>query len=145
MTSPDGARAPQSTPVTGSVSVDLAFAEPDLFRLRAEVAAHVAMVGDEDLIHRVLIVSSELATNAVRHGGGSGRLRLWTDGQVLVCEVSDTGAGITDPNPGADRPDPMARGGRGIWFARQLADRFDLITGASGTTATASFRLGSRA
>lgn len=136
---PGGASA---GPVPASeVSVDLAFGEADLFRLRAEVTAHAGVVAEEDLVHRVLIVSSELATNAIRHGGGSGRLRLWSTDHALVCQVIDKGAGITDPHAGEVRPDPLSRGGRGIWFCRQLADEFDVVTGSSGTIATATFQL----
>ena len=99
MTSPDSARAPQSVPVTvlvsGSIRLRRAGSVPTAGR--GGRPCRRATAGDED---RSTAYSSELATNAVRHGGGSGRLRLWTDDQVLVCEVSDTGAGITDPNPG---------------------------------------------
>ncbi|WP_430285336.1 ATP-binding protein, partial [Salmonella enterica] len=36
----------------------------------------------------------EVITNAVRHGGGAGRIRLWRDGPQLHCQVIDSGAGI---------------------------------------------------
>ena len=144
MTTPDHTADPrvqqETAPAAASLAVDIAFTEPDLFRLRAEVAAHTGTVGDDDLVHRALIVTSELATNVVRHGGGAGRLRLWTADQTVVVEVSDRGHGIVQANPGMERPDPMARGGRGIWFCRQLAEEFAISTGPAGTTATAGFR-----
>ena len=36
---------------------------------------------------------NEVMTNAVRHGGGGGELRLWGE-DVLVCEISDRGRGF---------------------------------------------------
>lgn len=56
-----------------------------------------------ELIDFTLVVS-ELATNSVRHGGGSGILRLWREGPYAVCEVRDRGV-ITDPLVGLRRPD----------------------------------------
>lgn len=63
----------------------------------------------------------ELATNSVRHGGGDGELRIWTDGGSLVCEVSDRGR-ITAPLAGRLPPDPDAGGGAGRWVVNQLCD-----------------------
>ncbi|GAB3969808.1 hypothetical protein GCM10027615_24820 [Plantactinospora veratri] len=51
-----------------------------------------------------VLAVNELMTNAVRHGGGQGWLRLWRTGEILYCLVSDTGAGI-----GADRLDDRRR------------------------------------
>ncbi|GAA2149300.1 ATP-binding protein [Glycomyces algeriensis] len=42
------------------------------------------------------IAVTELVTNSVLHGGGSGLLRIWTEHDQLVCEVSDAGH-ISDP------------------------------------------------
>src|SRR2546429_7152616 len=42
------------------------------------MAAHAGRLGaSQVIIERLLIVAGELATNAVRHGGGTGRVRLW--------------------------------------------------------------------
>ncbi len=144
MTSPDRSPGPGPGryPGAAQVAIDTSFAEPDLHRLRQEVSAHTAEVGDENLINRVLIVISELASNAIRHGGGGGRLRLWTEDRAIICQVVDHGRGITDIDPGARRPDPHSRGGRGIWLCRQLSDEFWLDTGTNGPTATARFDLG---
>jgi anti-sigma regulatory factor (Ser/Thr protein kinase)/ribosomal protein S18 acetylase RimI-like enzyme len=107
--------------------VDRSFSADDLYALRAEVAAHASALGaDRSQLERMLIVASELATNAVRHGGGSGRLILWRDGRLLRCRVSDRGPGLADAEVGRTAPDPTASGGRGLWLCRQLADSLEI-------------------
>ena len=54
----------------------------------------------------------EIATNSVRHGGGSGRFRVWTEPDAVRCEVADAGH-IADPLVGRVAPDLTAEGGRG--------------------------------
>jgi anti-sigma regulatory factor (Ser/Thr protein kinase) len=97
----------------------------------------------EQNISGLLIVATELATNAIRHGGGTGRLRLWRTDNTLHLQVSDDGPGITDPYLAGTRPVPLtAVGGRGLWIVRQLCDDLHVATTA-GTTMTASFHLSS--
>src|SRR4030095_6148199 len=107
--------------------IDRSFSADDLYALRAEVAAHVSArgAGRGDL-ERVLIVASELATNAIRHGGGSGQLTLWWDGHLVHCRVSDRGPGLADAAAGCTPPDLSAPGGRGLWLCRVLSDRLEL-------------------
>src|ERR1700760_3343521 len=63
-----------------------------LFALRAAVSAHAAAAGlTGNRLYDVVTVAHELAANAVRHGAGHGRLRLWVRDGVLHCEVSDDG------------------------------------------------------
>ncbi|MEE6262668.1 ATP-binding protein [Plantactinospora sonchi] len=75
---------------------------------------------------------NEAMTNAVRHGGGRGELRLWRD-RELVCEVRDNGPGLSaaPPIPHA-RPQPSANGGMGLWLARQLADSMEVDSDLDG-------------
>ena len=129
------ARSQPSVPAEG-VSLDLPFDSDGLYAVRSSVAAHAGHLGaSTQVVQRVLIVASELATNVVRHGGGRGRLRLWvTDGR-LQCEVSDSGRGLADIMAGTDRPAPTAPGGRGLWISRQLVDEFTIESGPNGTTA----------
>ncbi|MFU8854336.1 ATP-binding protein [Micromonospora sp. SL1-18] len=81
----------------------------------------------------------ELVTNAVRHGGGSGHLDLRQVDDVLVCEVTDHGAG-TDALP-VDLPPAHVPGGRGLWLAHQLTGALMLTRRPDGITATVSVRL----
>jgi anti-sigma regulatory factor (Ser/Thr protein kinase) len=114
--------------------VDHRFDADGLYALRAELAAHADQLGatPQD-INNLLIVASELATNAIRHGGGSGRLRMWRDGSSLRCAVTDQGPGMVDPEAGTRPPEPRAVGGRGLWIARQLCSDMSIATGSAGT------------
>jgi anti-sigma regulatory factor (Ser/Thr protein kinase) len=64
---------------------------------------------------------SEVATNSIRYGGGTGTLAFWREDGALVCDLRDSGV-ISDPLAGWVRPDPDRLGGRGLWFVRQLCD-----------------------
>jgi anti-sigma regulatory factor (Ser/Thr protein kinase) len=68
---------------------------------------------------------SEVATNSIRYGGGSGTLRLWAQDAALVCELHDAGV-ITDPLAGRVRPARTELGGRGLWFVNQLCDLVEI-------------------
>ena len=88
-----------------------------------------------------VVAVNELLTNAVRHGGGSGRVELWREDGSVVCEVIDQGDGLAVPRP--DRPDRPAvdePGGWGLWLAEELTDSFELDTGRGGTTVRVSSR-----
>jgi anti-anti-sigma factor len=143
----------------GAPILDQAFDEGSLYALRAAVAAHVTQAGlargrAEDLV----IAVHELAANAVRHGAGHGRLRIWKSDQALLCEVSDDGVppagddGVPPPAgddgvpPAGDDGDPAAQWrtepGHGLSLVRQVADRASVTSGPDGTLATISFALG---
>jgi anti-sigma regulatory factor (Ser/Thr protein kinase) len=128
--------------VPEAVAVDHQFDADGLYTLRAALAAHADHLGaDPDQVERLLIVGGELATNAIRHGGGTGRLRLWRDGGMLRCQISDHGPGMTDPTAGTHPPAPTAMGGRGLWITRQLCQDLTIDTGPQGTTITAAIPL----
>ncbi|GLI02546.1 ATP-binding protein [Phytohabitans aurantiacus] len=125
-------------PLDAAVDVDQTFDADGLYALRATLAAHASALGapDEQVEH-LLIVAVELATNAIRHGGGSGRLRLWRDNGHLYCQVSDRGPGIPDATVGRTPPDPTRLdGGRGMWICRNLAARIVIDRGPGGRGAT---------
>ena len=112
--------------------------------LRHAVAAYAEASGlaGQRLEDFVLAVN-ELITNAVRHGGGQGWLRLWREDHTVRCEVSDSGGGIAASQLGdRDRPPPNTTGGRGLWLARQLSDDMVVNTDATGTTIQISTAVG---
>lgn len=123
------------------VSLDQPFDLDGLVALRSAVAAHADRLGlPAGRIPELVLVAHELASNAVRHGGGTGRVRIWRDDDTVVCEISDTGPGLPAP-PSDDygRPAVDALGGRGLWLAFHLCDEFTVKSGGSGTVATAAF------
>ena len=121
--------------------LDQAFDAGGLPALRSAVAAYAAELGAGRRVDDVVLIAHELASNAVRHGGGLGRLRLWRDDFRLLCRVSDSGPGLADgATAGAELPAPQTPGGRGLWIARRLAAvRID--TGPTGTVITAAIPL----
>jgi anti-sigma regulatory factor (Ser/Thr protein kinase) len=81
-----------------------------------------------------VLAVNEIMTNAVRHGGGSGRLRLWRTAAGLVCEISDEGPGAPmSIFNGHELPPMSATGGRGLWLARHLCDSMEVESGSGGT------------
>jgi anti-sigma regulatory factor (Ser/Thr protein kinase) len=122
--------------------VDQPFDADGLYSLRAALAAHGSRLGvPSTTLERLLIVAGELATNAVRHGGGGGRLRLWRASTELRCQISDEGPGIAEPAVGYQPPSPMATSGRGMWICRQLCDDLIIDSDGRGTVVTAVLRL----
>jgi anti-sigma regulatory factor (Ser/Thr protein kinase) len=86
----------------------------------------------ERKIADAVLGANELATNSIRHGGGAGILRLWIDGNTVVCEIRDAGH-IDDPLVGRIRPHTNQFGGRGMWLANQLCDLVQIRSSVAGT------------
>lgn len=111
----------------------LPFAGAELPLVRETVTRRAAQAGIE--AHRaadLVLAIHELATNSVRHGGGTGVLRVWEDALSLACEVSDAGH-IDDPLAGRRHPPLSSEGGRGLWLANQLGDLVQLRSSPAGT------------
>ena len=137
----------------GLVPLDQAFDASSLYALRAAVAAHATAAGlGTSQVYDVTAVAHELAANAVVHGAGHGRLRLWAADGFLYCQVSDDGrdgttghaaapAGDGTAQPGDGAAPWPAEHGHGLWLARQVAEHVGIGHGPSGTTATARFPL----
>jgi anti-sigma regulatory factor (Ser/Thr protein kinase) len=128
----------------GFTPLDQAFDAGSLYALRAAVAAHAAAAGlGRHQVYDVTAVAHELAANAVIHGAGHGRLRLWTDDKFLYCQVSDAGRGGAADGAGEQDGAPPwpAEHGHGLWLAAQLADHVGIGHSPDGTTATVRFLL----
>jgi anti-sigma regulatory factor (Ser/Thr protein kinase) len=123
--------------------------------LRTVAASHLAVVFDFDLeglarVRRIVegaaqragledphgtdlvLAANELAANSLVHGGGTGTLRVWREGDRIVVEVEDRGR-IVEPLVSRIRPLPNQVGGRGLWLADQLCDLVQIRSGAWGT------------
>jgi len=94
--------------------------------LRAEVRHYAARHtrGDDresvDLRDRLVLALDEMASNALRHGGGSVRASLAVSGECYLIQVTDAAAG-SPPVPAVDR-DP-SEGGLGLYLIAELATR----------------------
>ena len=120
---PEPSRAPE----------ELRFTRGSLAELRAFVArlASAARVGAERRENLQLAVN-ELASNSVTHGGGEGRLRVWTEPGALVCEVSDSGH-IEEPLVGRVHPATDRPSGRGLWLVNHLCDLVQIRSSPQGS------------
>jgi anti-sigma regulatory factor (Ser/Thr protein kinase) len=90
----------------------------------ARAAVHARLEADlpPERLGDVMLMTSELVTNAIRHGGASGpddriRLRALRRGPRARIEVRDDGPGF-----GARPPDPLTDGGMGLELVDRLAD-----------------------
>lgn len=142
----------------GSSRLEQSFDADSLYALRAAVAAHAAATHaaathaaaahaagpSHHWSYDVIAVAHELAANAVVHGAGHGRLRLWAENGYLYCQVSDDGpdgrrdAASRHTDDAAPWP---AKWGHGLWLARQVADEVSIEHHPAGTTVTARFAL----
>lgn len=113
--------------------LDFGIAELSEVRQRVADAAECAGL-DPRAVYDLVTAASELAANSVMHGGGSGTLRLWSEGDHLLAEVEDPGL-IDEPLVGRLRPTISQEGGRGLWLANQLCDLVQIRSSAErGTT-----------
>jgi serine/threonine-protein kinase RsbW len=105
----------------------------------ASAAGDAGLAGER--LDDFVVAVNELLTNAVRHGGGGGRVRLWREPDAVVCEVRDSGPGLpAEQMDHSARPAPDQPGGWGLWLAGRLTDSFETTTG-DGTTVRISSRI----
>ena len=146
--------------VSGVPVLDPAFDSGTLAELRAGVKAHACEAGlPEARAEDVVLAVHELAANAVSHGVGAGRLRIWQLAGSLHCQVEDgeplasghpgeppdhagraaaDAAADSGPTPGHPLP---SRPGHGLWLVRRVADRMRILSGTRGTRVTVAFDL----
>jgi anti-sigma regulatory factor (Ser/Thr protein kinase) len=139
--------APFTTPLPpprGPVEA-LAFDADSLEDLRSVVARRGDAAGLESprAVDLVLAVN-EAASNSVRHGGGNGVLRVWREGEALICEVRDRGV-VDDPLVGRHRPSLARAGGWGVYIAHQICDLVQLRSDRHGTVVRLHMRAGGAA
>ncbi len=98
-------------------------------RLVRELAAHeISEARSLDL----LLAATEIANNAVEHGGGIQAVRVGRAEGRFVCEIVDRGDGFDDPAAGYLVP--REGGGAGLWVARQLTWRIEFFHSPTGFT-----------
>jgi anti-sigma regulatory factor (Ser/Thr protein kinase) len=78
----------RAEPSAGTTVLEQAFDGDSLYALRSAVATHAAEAGvPRQRVYDVVTAVHELAANAVRHGAGRGRLRLWAGGRLALSTV----------------------------------------------------------
>lgn len=114
---------------------------PAARRFVAEAVAGTGAAPTDDL----LLVTSELVTNAVVHGAGELEVRVHTGGNQVRLEVLDDG-GTPVPEPPA-APPVVGVGGRGLHLVRSMSQAWGTGFDATGRTlvwAEVPVRVGAR-
>lgn len=128
-------------PAPSTEPAELPFADRDLGAVRGFVYRGATAASlDVDRAHDLVLAVNELATNSVRHGGGTGTLRMWREADALLCEVQDSGH-ITEPSVGRVPPTPDQESGRGLWVVNHLCDLVQIHSTPAGTVVRVHMRL----
>jgi anti-sigma regulatory factor (Ser/Thr protein kinase) len=105
----------------------------DVPATRRTLAQYARMVGlTEEKVEALELAASELATNSVRHGGGTGTVAMWIEHGAAVVEFSDSGH-VPDVLTGRLMPPLDQEGGRGVYLVNQLCDLVQLRSSERGT------------
>ncbi|MEU2347751.1 ATP-binding protein [Modestobacter sp. NPDC049651] len=97
----------------------------ELPRVRAQLRRDLAALADPadaavaDRNEAVVLAFDEMASNALRHGGGRVRARVQATADAWLVEVRD-GAATRPPEPAVGR-DP-SQGGLGLYLIAEMAD-----------------------
>jgi anti-sigma regulatory factor (Ser/Thr protein kinase) len=129
------ALGPMSDPLPepGVPTRELFFEAASLAALRQYVGLRATGAGlDSQRTEDFLLAVNEVATNSLRHGAGTGYLRMWEEPDAVVCEVRDEGI-FDDPLAGRLRPAPAQIGGYGLWLANQICDLVQVRSLAVGS------------
>ena len=133
---PDGDSSPSPPPWRGRARASSAgvFGARDIPATRHTVAQYARTCGlSDDRVEALELAASELATNSVRYGGGSGTVAMWVQDGAAVVEFTDAGH-VADPLTGRLTPSHEQEGGRGLFLVHQLCDLVQLRSSPEGTT-----------
>ena len=105
---------PRPGDVLGTWTVE---ATPDLRGLRAGL--HAALRAHRAVTAPVVLVASELTTNALRHGAPPATVTLSRTGAGYLLDVAD---GAVDALPALAERRPLGQGGFGLYVVGRMAD-----------------------
>ena len=114
---------PSASPPEAAPALHWALREvAELPRVRAELRRHAtgnaADPMDPDLLDQLILALDEMASNALRHGGGSVEATVRLTRDAYLVEVSDSAA-TAPPAPAVGR-DP-SEGGLGLYLIAELS------------------------
>ena len=102
--------------------------------VRGELAGLARLAGlAPEATDRFVVAVNEVLINAIQHGGGTADVTMSVDGDQVVVEVRDRGAGIPADLP-TELPPPDQVNGRGLWLARTLCNTMTVHNGPAGAT-----------
>lgn len=104
-----------------------------LAAVRCFVRRHASAFLSPDSTEELVLAANELAANTIEHTPGQGRITVWTEPGMLVCQVEDTGH-LTDPLVGRRMPDRERPGGFGLILTHDLCDLVRVHSCPAGTT-----------
>ncbi|MGP4046597.1 anti-sigma factor RsbA family regulatory protein [Streptomyces sp. 2A115] len=123
---------------------DVPFTRGRSAHVRRVLSAYARGLGvPEQQTYDMVTAVHETVDNSVRYGGGRGVLRLRSDPDYVICEVSDDGTPTScgaPPFPGHLPPDPRAASGHGMWVVRQLSDLVTESFGPAGSVVRLYFK-----
>lgn len=135
----DGTHFSVTEPISGCF--ELAFTRERLGELRRFVAQGATEASlDPARVGDLVLAVNEFATNSVRHAGGAGTLRIWREGDMLLCDVHDQGY-ISLSSVCSIAPEPTQITGRGLWIVGQLCDLVQISTSHRGSVVRVHMRL----
>lgn len=102
---------------------------------RRWVEATLRAWGEDALVPDAVLVTSELATNAVRHASSAFRARLHREGATIRLSFED----LAHERPALRDPSYDATGGRGVAIVEQTSTRWGLQSTADGKVVWAEF------
>ena len=110
------------------------FGPTDVPATRRTVAQYARRCGlSQEQVEVLELAASELATNSIRYGGGSGTVAMWVEPDAMVVEFTDAGH-LADPLTGRLTPPLESPGGRGLFLVHQLCDLVQVRSSPQGTT-----------
>jgi anti-sigma regulatory factor (Ser/Thr protein kinase) len=139
---PEGVIAGYNQPLPEPAdAAELSVDTTNLAQARHLARTHAQQAGlSQDKVADVELVVTELVTNSIDHGGGTGTLRIWTADGQLVCQVHDHGT-LTDPLAGRHPVTPEQPRNRGLLLVNHMSDLVRLHAGTGDTTIRVHFQL----
>ncbi|MBA2955911.1 ATP-binding protein [Nocardioides sp. CGMCC 1.13656] len=89
---------------------------------------------DADTRDTAVLLATELASNAIEHGGGPALLDAYVRADAIRIAVADPSPVLPTPRPIADTADELSERGRGLLLVAALASRWGAEPHAHGKT-----------